>query len=263
MPASSGVSDASSPGIATARRRREAAQGARGNPPAPWSTACRRSASSGRRIGLAPARRPERQHPPAASLWPPSSHSSRPRRQPVAAGRASGAAAAPAMRRGQTRARWRHRQIRDRQMSRQAATQRRHCRSGAARQRRARQVDRARRIEAEAVARRRRRQVLAAVDRAARRGSRRARAITAGDFVGLRRRSRPGRRGLRMPAFSPAIAVQRVAEELHVVEGDRRDRVSRRALDHVGRVEPPAQARLPAGRRRPARARRRGRRPRS
>ena len=53
-----------------------------------------------------------------------------------------------------------------------------------------------------------------------------------------------GTPGLRMPAFSTAIGAQRVAEMLHMIERDRRQHAQLRAVDHVGRIEPAAEADL-------------------
>ena len=45
-----------------------------------------------------------------------------------------------------------------------------------------------------------------------------------------------------MPAFSAAIFVERVAEEFHVIDRHRRDDAGQRLVDHVGGVEPAAEA---------------------
>ena len=47
---------------------------------------------------------------------------------------------------------------------------------------------------------------------------------------------------LMMPAFSAAIFGQRVAEKFGVIDADRRDDAGQRLVDHVGGVEPAAEA---------------------
>jgi hypothetical protein len=53
--------------------------------------------------------------------------------------------------------------------------------------------------------------------------------------------TRTGTPGLMMPAFSPAIASERVAEIAFVVHRDRADQRERRPVDDVGRIEPAAE----------------------
>ena len=47
---------------------------------------------------------------------------------------------------------------------------------------------------------------------------------------------------LMMAAFSPAIEASVVAEEFHVVHADRREHARKRRLDHIGGIEPAAEA---------------------
>ena len=46
---------------------------------------------------------------------------------------------------------------------------------------------------------------------------------------------------LRMPAFSCRDLLQRVAQKIGVVDGDAGDDGGERMVDHIGRVQPPAE----------------------